>query len=381
MVENDLRVLFLLEADAEQPLARISVPAASRRARIRQRRHRALAFASPVLAGLAVVAVALATTAAPTLTHGAIAAGNQPDGRSIAPRQLSPLRPYASFGPAGNPAVAQRFLNPAHQVYSLRSPMGQLGVFAAGQCRASGQTLTCSAGTGAFMLPERQHLGVLAGRVNGHQARWKGGLQFGTGGTTTFNLDNRGDKVTLTGGVSHYFHYGVLQWQYARGGWAELAAPSEHAALELARGLRFGPDVAAPARFPVQVIDEPASWQVSAVTLTTNPRHDSQWAVSGAHTPWITSGLAGGSCAKALSLGPGEVPRLHPAVINGYQVETTRQVVAGHQTVWYLCAPDADGLYVILGANSPAVNLTGIFAHHLRLLGPDPANWTTRPIG
>ena len=25
--------------------------------------------------------------------------------------------------------------------------------------------------------------------------------------------------------------------------------------------------------------------------------------------------------------------------------------------------------------------VTGIFLHHLRLLGPDPANWTTHPLG
>jgi hypothetical protein len=25
--------------------------------------------------------------------------------------------------------------------------------------------------------------------------------------------------------------------------------------------------------------------------------------------------------------------------------------------------------------------VTGVFTHHLCLLGPDPANWTTRPLG
>jgi hypothetical protein len=53
-----------------------------------------------------------------------------------------------------------------------------------------------------------------------------------------------------------------------------------------------------------------------------------------------------------------------------------------------LCVPEADGLSVSFTLyrppGSPAFpfgGATGIFLHHLRLLGPNPANWTTRPLG
>jgi hypothetical protein len=32
------------------------------------------------------------------------------------------------------------------------------------------------------------------------------------------------------------------------------------------------------------------------------------------------------------------------------------------------------------GAHS-AISVTTLFGHHLRLLGPNPANWTSKPIG
>jgi hypothetical protein len=29
----------------------------------------------------------------------------------------------------------------------------------------------------------------------------------------------------------------------------------------------------------------------------------------------------------------------------------------------------------------PAISVNSLFGHHLRLLGPNPANWTSKPIG
>jgi hypothetical protein len=69
-------------------------------------------------------------------------------------------------------------------------------------------------------------------------------------------------------------------------------------------------------------------------------------------------------------------------MIAGYPVTVTR-VPAGRQAaVQDLCAAHADGLSVSITVtgNHPVADVTGIFAH-LRLLGPDPANWTTKPIG
>jgi hypothetical protein len=67
-----------------------------------------------------------------------------------------------------------------------------------------------------------------------------------------------------------------------------------------------------------------------------------------------------------------------PEVINGYQV------VLGTEKTWpnqELCADNAAGTFVwiAIGAHS-TLSPASIFAHHLRLLGSNPAKWTTKPI-
>jgi hypothetical protein len=57
MLEDSLRTLFTLEAEADQPPSHISVPAAGRSARVRQRVQRTLTIGSPLLAAAAVTAV------------------------------------------------------------------------------------------------------------------------------------------------------------------------------------------------------------------------------------------------------------------------------------------------------------------------------------
>ena len=63
MLEDDLRTLFALEAEADQPPSQISVPAAGRSARMRHRLQRALTIGSPLLAAAAVIAVIAASFA------------------------------------------------------------------------------------------------------------------------------------------------------------------------------------------------------------------------------------------------------------------------------------------------------------------------------
>jgi hypothetical protein len=43
----------------------------------------------------------------------------------------------------------------------------------------------------------------------------------------------------------------------------------------------------------------------------------------------------------------------------------------------------AGGLAVFISESGrrPAIGVVAQFAHHLRLLGPDPANWSRTPIG
>src|SRR5215467_7119236 len=88
MLEDNLRTLFTLEAEADQPPSDISVPAASRSARGRQRLQRALTIGSPVLAAAAVAAV--------IVTSVALVGGGE-----RTPRPTGPRVPLAVPGSAG----------------------------------------------------------------------------------------------------------------------------------------------------------------------------------------------------------------------------------------------------------------------------------------
>ena len=371
MLEQDIKEAYQRMADADMPLSHISIPYTGRRGRRALRTRRASVLAAPVLAAIAVVAVALAVTATPGLSRGTPQSGSAVSGDS-APAQFSPLRPYVALRPPDHAVAGQSFLLPAYQLFSMRSPMREIGVFAAGQCTASAGMLTCPRFVGEVMLKPSQQTGRPAGRVDGHRAYWTadvGSLSFF--GTINENGQESSSKPQAGSG------YGVLEWQYAPGGWAELAAPSEQVALTTARAARLGPTVAAPLRFPVQLVGVPARWKVNSVTETANRWHDTQWAMSAADAPVLTSGLARNSCAADIGPGRSQIAR---RVVNGYHVQTMRQRLANGKYIQELCAPDADGLYVILSAFSSPQSLINTFAHHLRLLGSDPAKWTTKPI-
>jgi hypothetical protein len=86
-------------------------------------------------------------------------------------------------------------------------------------------------------------------------------------------------------------------------------------------------------------------------------------------------------CRVKIITGPDKGTHSAPCslpVINGHQVVLNGPPVAGKQT---LVAPAADGLYVSVQTDSRGAPLSpsAVFASHLQLLGPDPANWTTSP--
>ncbi len=63
MLEDNLRTLFTVEAEADQPPSHISVPVAGRGAHVRQRLWRALIIGSPAFAAAAVIAVVATSVA------------------------------------------------------------------------------------------------------------------------------------------------------------------------------------------------------------------------------------------------------------------------------------------------------------------------------
>jgi hypothetical protein len=69
-------------------------------------------------------------------------------------------------------------------------------------------------------------------------------------------------------------------------------------------------------------------------------------------------------------------------IINGYRVVLKRFRIGG-VPVQELCGAHAGGLALdiqVFGAH-PSIDVASLFRDHMRLLGTNPANWTTKPIG
>lgn len=329
----------------------------------------------------AAVAVAVIALVAGLIAPGALRPAAVPAvhlghaGTTRAPQYFNPLRPYARFGwlppkspsfPADGDVISQRTM-------SLGNPSGAfLALFAAGACHRTGHTLNC------FPSGNRYRLGRNIAQGDGHPAYWTAPQKV---------------RSPLRGTSP-----GQLAWQYAAGGWAVLDyAPSGHApamenAVKIADHVQFGYRGEPAIRFPVQLTDVPANWQVNCVA-TSLIGH-----VMYAASDVVTAGRVTGSIcgdnqplnAPHFDAGQGtknqcsdfsaaEGAQSKPEVINGHQVVliTDKKFWPNHE----LCADNAAGTFVwiAIGAH-PTLSPASIFAHHLRLLGSNPAKWTTKPI-
>jgi len=344
---------------------------------------RGAAALAALLLGIAAVAVALATAAAP----GRPAAIAPVRPVAVVPDQFSPFVAYAAFGwlPAGYKLLEGGTTRGATYQVAWRprvSTAWYLLAYPAGGCQLTqARGLLCKAyyPFGPLALTSR------APDINGHRAYW-----------ATAYADQP---------PSHQL---VLAWQYAPGSWAVLElgntkpldAHGRHEAWKAASHARFGVHAEPSVAFPIQLTDLPASWHlISGVRawmpywngVTYQPYRQglyaSQWSVStgSASTgprarPFLTFtvGLAGqpGSCRVAA-----QGPPVHE-VVNGYPVIVTRGPFG--QT---FCAANAGGLSVQIeersnrpGANLASVDVAGLFARHLQLLGTSSAHWATHPI-
>lgn len=365
MLDSIIRDAFDQMAGTDQPPARVSIAQAISQARLRRRRQRLTAAGAPLLAAGAALAIGLTGVIGNGLANRAQPpTSGSTGGVAAAPRFFNPLRPYGEFGwlphGASGSQTTGLFGQDELLLYGPRpyGPQLMLIVHAAGRCQVSGHALICnvdgeSAGS--------QALGRLVGDVHRHPAYWaSAGLRIQTAG--------------------------ALIWQYARGGWAVLFAPTLRDALRIADSVRFGPDASPPVRFAFQLEGVPADWQVNA--LLTGWRdgvlYATSYQVTAGHvdavpegniteaTPYLETGPGGkGACTGLIYYGA------RPAVIDGYQVT----LGSDNKGPVQLCAADADGLLVWINLGSrPTITPAELFAHHLRLLGPDPARWTTQPI-
>jgi hypothetical protein len=362
-------VLERLAAEAPPP-SRVDIGLARRQGRRRLRGRRA---AVPGASALAVVAV-IAVVAGGVVPAGSRSSGpprptasrsGGPAGPPPAPATLNPLIPYAAFGwlPAGH-VLQIGHTNPTADYLQAGPKPGTQGgdisltVTSAGGCLLSaamrprqrpGQARFTCADSGVDT-----EVTAPAPAVHGRPAFW---------------TQDRTQRY--------------LVWQYARDGWAvldsSLARPD---VLKIADGVRFGPGASPAILFPVQLAGPLSAWRLvsGGDSVTFRPYlgalRASYWAV--------TQGDIG--ITISVDFAPAPLGLACPAanrVVGGYRVSVRDYPSLGGMPPWHdLCAPDADGLSVVIGINGKAApDPVDVFARDTRLLGRDPANWAARPLG
>jgi hypothetical protein len=360
-------LLELAAAATEEPPSRVDVELA------RSRGRRKLWWRRASLAGAsaaAVVAVAVAAVAVPGSHVAAPGRGKAPEAHAqiIVPRQFSLVSPYAAFGwlPPGD-SLDGGTLSPTN-VYLTAGPgpSWALTVFSPGFCNLTSvqvlrqlgrhmhPQIVCSDSDSGSVYPVTT---VAAAQVDGHTAFWT---------------------------AKHVY----LIWQYAHGAWASLE-PSRSAAagtaIKVASEVSYG-TVGSPVEYPAQLVNMPAGWTIAYVHFAADSGvlRASEYQLTGtgpgADSPAMTTDPA--TPASSCYYYPGGQSTRQ--TINGYQV-TVNHLPApkGSVPTQQVCAPDADGLMVFVSTygRHASPNAISIFRRHLRLLGTNPAGWTTEPLG
>jgi hypothetical protein len=376
VIESELGALFGEIADGEPATTQVDPQLAHHRGRVRLRWRRACAVAIPVLTAAAVV-VALVVGVGPERPAARPALGPG------APHQFSLLDPYLSFGwlPAGMKLQDGDILRQVVSIDGARKPWGsndpvdwEVSAYAAGQCHltAGAKGLKCASAA----YGQASKFDGRAPDVAGHHAYWSG-----------------------------YW----LIWEYAPGGWAFLTAPFPavpykgpkrtpklvRQAVRIASNIRYGRPTP-PLLYPVQLSGLPSRWQVSSVFYVPQ---------AGVLTPLrfaLTSskpdpGADGGlEYQKGLPTYDFDPLKSCPRYTyrKGFSDTSKVETVLGHRVVLTtlprgrdysqsLCAAHADGLslFVSVQGKHPPMSPLTLFRDHLRLLGPNPANWIAQPIG
>jgi hypothetical protein len=382
MDEAGARALMERLSMTELPPSRVDIALARQRGRALLRRRRWGLAAAPLLAAAVVVALVLGI--------GAITGAG--GGPRILPAPLTgsvhhpfnPLAPYAAFGwlPKGVP----------HNVNSPYSTPAQLQL-AVGSAAKGQFTLTVWA-RGACNLDAAQ---VRAGlRRHHHPLLDCEDAKLGWAA----NLSR--PEPAVGGRPAFWFDGHMLAWEYARHAWATLYVSRRGTAVppativSVAAHVRFAATAKPAVKFPFQLTGLPTSWRVLSVAwratahgllVDTSRELGSSTAVGRADGP--VTGTIG---QIAITPGKGRCSFFRGSservVLNGVTAIVTRFTGSGVRPYQGLCIPETAGLHVFFlefpepgHAGFAFGGVTGVFTHHLHLLGPDPANWTTRPLG
>jgi hypothetical protein len=388
MDEKALRAHFERFARVNLPPTTVDVARARKAGRRRLRIHRAgvpaasfgvviaigALFAGGVLPTGATSRPAVAAHARKDHARKDHASKPGPASGPMAPASFDPLAIYATFGwlPPGfsvvNPPTAQ---TATQSFANVSGPNGQsiaLTVFAAHQCSFTGPFWSPPKGTFQF-TDGGKHRRYL------HSRLYPGGLLCNSGpGSNPGPILPAGH---LAGGrpaylmLDDYGHPTALAWQYARDGWAvaQWSGPRPAQLTEIAARVRYRSNLHLP--FPFRLVSIPASWKVSGAG----------------------SQVEGGKLTGyVLYLGPSQDPDgitvlIVPPYPNGcVNIGGKTQTVSFDGAAGVLrsagqeaCFGSLHGMYVYVSSDQ-AGGALGLL-RHVQVLGPDPANWTTQPLG
>jgi len=410
MDEKAMRAHFERAAGAEPPPSTVDVARARKAGRRRLRIRRAgvpavsvgIVTAVGALFASGVLPVGATSNRAPVTTHS-----NSPEHARglVAPASFDPLAIWATFGwlPRGFSAVAPSYPETTNQssLDAMGSSKGQdisLMVFAARQCELTGPFWSPPKGgsqSGPASAP------VSAGTSRSQQTplspkRYPAGLRCNWGPTPWLPqpVVRAGH---LTGGEPAYRMLGRngqpdgLAWQYARGGWATIGMSTGARPAELRRvaaNVRYRSNLRLP--FPFRLVGTPASWRLSAAGLQETRGELTGYALylGPSQDPAGMSVLVEPSFPNACSFTAGQSHSVSFDGARGVLVTTNVNGPAGpggqaggeHQQD--ACFPNLHGMQVWVSVSLPdKVGGAMGLLHHVQVLGPDPANWTTQPLG
>jgi hypothetical protein len=371
MFEHLVERAFQQMADQEQPQSRVSIQQALRNGRTRLRRRRLVrAVGTPVLAAAAVMAVALPVSMSAgshdaTHRRAAVVPASVVPVSPATSRSFSPLALYASFGWLPASAASNLFGTMQATSEQLFERGWVLQTYAVGRCKRLGDQMECGWGKdkGNDSCLANAYIQARAPAIHGRPAYW------------AYDLGTRNSPGQR-----------CLTWEYQPGGWAHLMGsaavnPSKRLMVRVASAVRFGghqPSI----KFAAQLRKLPGRWQVVPITdfyldygalLATGTT-----ITNGETTLGVGLNFSSPSHNKCLDA------KSACRVINGYYVTlVSPSVIPGFSIV----APDADKAYVTIGAAAghgpqPHKNVGLMYTvfSHMKMLGPNPADWTTEPI-
>jgi len=385
MLEQSLRELFKRMADVESPPGRVTVADLLRQGRIRRRRQRIGRAGTPVLAAVAVAAIAVAGTlpsgspAKPTPQAGGY--GKLVDG-AFNPSYLAIKfgklpKGYVVGGGETSPAV--------ESLSSYNSKLRldwQVSAYARDVCRATtdAQQFQCS------QLVASQPTVAVTGPgpvIDGRTSLW---LKSGQYPGRSLNL----------------------AFEYAPNAWAVVSQTydltNKATAVWIARATEFGQHI--PISFAARFTSLPVGWRILGTYFSAG-RDGVGSPPAGVYLAWSYKilRLRTISPATPVIMGTDTVPGvpllgIFPALsgsngcqdtrskhvtIHGYRFIVSDQKSSAHRDDYSVRCPDVDGLTISVNEIGAAAHPNWVLSpaqvlERTQLLGPDPADWVTNPL-